>query len=122
MSLTPERRAEAARLSWSPERRAAQRARIEALNADTKFKAAKGERGRKQLLDAWTDPAFRDKATEGARHGAFRRHHGLPKDVACPSWVPKDLQFEFYQIAGLSDEIESARHMRRMKREAIAGG
>lgn len=101
--------------AWSPERRAAQRARIQALNADPDFKAAKGERGRKQLKEAWRDPAYREKMSEATRVGQFRYQHGLSSDVSCPSWVPKDLQFEFWQIAGLSDEIAAARHIRMLK-------
>lgn len=121
--------AERGRAGWTPERRAAQSARATALNSRPGFAKAKGERGRKQLLEAWTDPAFREKMTrhlpalwadpsfrervaESARHAAFRLNYGVPKGVMCPSWVPKDLQFEFYQIAGLSDEIDACRHLR----------
>lgn len=61
---------------------------------------------------AWADPEKRAARLEALRAERIKRWRG-----SVPGWVPESLREEFREIAALSDEIEAARRVRRLKAE-----
>lgn len=103
-------------------------ARMRMRHADPKFKANHRKRTREMHANPEFKEWHRKRVSEGIRkkradpaHEAKRAatQAGL-KGVQIPLWVPRDLWDDFIDVALQSDEIEAARHVRRLKHEGRA--
>ncbi|MCI0599383.1 MAG: hypothetical protein L0Y60_07645 [Beijerinckiaceae bacterium] len=94
--------------------------RMRKLNADPEFAARNRERARARMRKLNADPEFAARNRE-----RMRKLNADPElaakrarlNVQIPQWVPRDLWQDFIDAARQSDEIDAARHVRRLKRE-----
>lgn len=89
-------------------------ARMRMRHADPIYQAKHRERAR----EMHANPEFKEWHRKRIREG-IRKSQGL-KGVQIPLWVPRDLWQDFIDVALQSDEIDAARHVRRLKHEGGA--